>query len=213
MRKKSFIILFLLCFFLFPKIIFSDDFIQLGDTKKKVLKILGALTRVSKYLSSYEERWTYGFSSITFKNGRVYEYSGAKHLKIKLLPKKLINGNEKKPISADFGSNPDEVLYVLGTPDRISRYPSLNEEIWTYGFSSITFKNGRVIDTSKLSDYTKYKIKDYSKNLYPHVAENGSYYGEISKLTGRPKTVYVRGYFRKNGTYVSSHYRSKPRRK
>jgi len=43
------------------------------------------------------------------------------------------------------------------------------------------------------------------------VAENGSYYGEISPLTGRPKTIPVKGYYRKDGTYVRGHYRSKPR--
>jgi hypothetical protein len=38
-------------------------------------------------------------------------------------------------------------------------------------------------------------------------------YGEISKATGRAKTVHVNGYYRKDGTYVKSHYRSPPRRK
>lgn len=46
----------------------------------------------------------------------------------------------------------------------------------------------------------------------PACAENGSCYGDISKNTGRPKTVHVRGYYRKDGTYVRGHYRSKPRR-
>jgi hypothetical protein len=41
-------------------------------------------------------------------------------------------------------------------------------------------------------------------------AENGSCYGDISTETGRPKTVQVQGYFRKDGTYVRGHYRSKP---
>ncbi len=45
----------------------------------------------------------------------------------------------------------------------------------------------------------------------PHCAENGSCYGDISALTGRPKTVPVEGYYRKDGTYVRGHYRSKPR--
>jgi len=45
----------------------------------------------------------------------------------------------------------------------------------------------------------------------PHVAENGSYFGEISAATGRPKTVFVDGYYRKDGTYVRSHYRALPR--
>jgi hypothetical protein len=42
-------------------------------------------------------------------------------------------------------------------------------------------------------------------------AENGTCYGEISSATGRRKTVYVRGYTRRDGTYVQSHYRSPPR--
>ena len=40
-------------------------------------------------------------------------------------------------------------------------------------------------------------------------AENGSCYGDISAATGRPKTVQVNGYFRKDGTYVRGHVRSK----
>jgi hypothetical protein len=47
----------------------------------------------------------------------------------------------------------------------------------------------------------------------PPVAESGSYYGEISPATGRPKTVHVEGYYRKDGTYVRGHYRSAPRRR
>lgn len=41
------------------------------------------------------------------------------------------------------------------------------------------------------------------------VAENGSYYGETSTTTGKPKTVEVQGYYRKDGTYVRGYYRSK----
>lgn len=43
-------------------------------------------------------------------------------------------------------------------------------------------------------------------------AENGSCYGDVSTPTGGAKTVHVRGYFRRNGTYVRSHYRSRGRR-
>ena len=45
----------------------------------------------------------------------------------------------------------------------------------------------------------------------PPIAENGSRYGELSELTGRPKTVHVRGYYRRDGTHVRGHYRSPPR--
>jgi hypothetical protein len=56
-------------------------------------------------------------------------------------------------------------------------------------------------------------------------AENGSCYGDISEATGRPKTVFVQGYYRKtktvfvqgyyrkNGTYVRGYVRSAPVRK
>ena len=47
--------------------------------------------------------------------------------------------------------------------------------------------------------------------IAPHCAENGSCWGDISVNTGRPKTVHVRGYYRKDGTYVRGHYRSPAR--
>ncbi len=47
---------------------------------------------------------------------------------------------------------------------------------------------------------------DFSR---PGCAENGSCYGDISALTGRPKTTHVSGYYRRDGTYVRSHYRSR----
>lgn len=43
----------------------------------------------------------------------------------------------------------------------------------------------------------------------PGVAENGSYYGELSTCTGMPKTVHVNSYARRDGTYVQGHYRSR----
>ena len=51
-----------------------------------------------------------------------------------------------------------------------------------------------------------------SPTTSPLCAENGSCYGDISSATGNPKTVPVKGYFRKDGTYVRGHYRSRPRR-
>ncbi len=45
--------------------------------------------------------------------------------------------------------------------------------------------------------------------IAPPCAENGSCAGDISATTGKPKTVHVNGYTRKDGTYVRGHYRSK----
>jgi len=43
-------------------------------------------------------------------------------------------------------------------------------------------------------------------------AENGSCYGDVSTINGMPKTIHVDGYYRKDGTYVRGHYRSRGRR-
>ncbi len=43
----------------------------------------------------------------------------------------------------------------------------------------------------------------------PPCAENGSCFGEISKITGFPKTILVHGYTRSDGTYVRGYFRSK----
>lgn len=48
-----------------------------------------------------------------------------------------------------------------------------------------------------------------SYRIQPYIAENGSYYGQLNQ-NGVPKTVRVRGYFRRDGTYVQGHYRSAP---
>lgn len=42
-------------------------------------------------------------------------------------------------------------------------------------------------------------------------AENGSCFGDISNITGMPKTTHINGYYRRDGTYVRGHYRSKSR--
>lgn len=48
-----------------------------------------------------------------------------------------------------------------------------------------------------------------SHSKYARVAENGSWYGQLN-ANGVAKTVYVRGYYRRDGTYVRGHYRSSP---
>lgn len=54
-------------------------------------------------------------------------------------------------------------------------------------------------------------LPSFGSGDYSAACKSEGYYGEISCLTGKPKTVRVRGYYRKDGTYVSPHYRSHPR--
>ena len=100
------------------------------------------------------------------------------------------------PNKVEFGKNGNTVIGVF--PDK--RRPSKPEPD--------NFLQNQINYKSPSNYQIQHKQPTYSS---PHIAENGSYYGQISENTGRPKTVYVRGYYRKDGTYVRSHYRSPPR--
>ena len=69
-----------------------------------------------------------------------------------------------------------------------------------------------VITPSVNTGGRNYSPPSYSLQQQPTYAvpcaENGSCYGDISSITGIPKTVSVQGYFRRDGTYVRGHYRS-----
>ena len=45
----------------------------------------------------------------------------------------------------------------------------------------------------------------------PYRAENGDLRGADNDKDGRSEPVYVRGYYRKDGTYVRGHYRARAR--
>ena len=134
-----------------------------------------------------------------------------------------------------IGSTKDEVLEILGTPRKIDNY--LNW--WYYDYEHLSFdqydrikeytdaKNLKIL---LLPSSKKIKNKDASSNSTSNIlsssslttsssSSNSSYipvrsgYGELSEKTGRAKTVSVKGYTRKDGTYVQPHYRSPPKRK
>lgn len=128
-----------------------------------------------------------------------------------------------------------QVYQLVGRPLNASANGSY--EHWYYGqFSNIQFSDGTVTGWAEADYDREYKgfrgfpidfgtgvafiappsVATTPGTVYtpflPGIAENGSYRGELSADTGRPKTTYVRGYFRKDGTYVQSHFRSRPRR-
>jgi hypothetical protein len=63
--------------------------------------------------------------------------------------------------------------------------------------------------TATLQDTTGQSANNSYQALPRTCAENGSCYGDISDITGLPKTIPVDGYYRKDGTYVRGHYRSR----
>lgn len=80
---------------------------------------------------------------------------------------------------------------------------------WTSGQGSRTYYKSSLPVSESAGPGLQYTLPSAPS---PGIAENGSYFGELSGTTLRPKTVHVRGYFRRDGTYVQSHYRSRARR-
>jgi transposase-like protein len=70
----------------------------------------------------------------------------------------------------------------------------------------------RSTDTGRTGGFFGSRTDFWRATSFGWCAENGSCYGDLSVLTGRPKTVYIRGYLRSDGTYVRSHFRSRPSR-
>ncbi len=69
----------------------KEAFITIGSSKADVAEVLGAPDKMDVYSST--EYWHYGFSSITFRDGKVHEYNQnsilGKDLKIRLIPEQL----------------------------------------------------------------------------------------------------------------------------
>lgn len=124
-------------------------------------------------------------------NGSAYEYPQVITVEIKA---KLANKTHAKNKCCSC-----EVKPISENGDKASVY----NNIPVIANSNLPNQN----PSGAVSSYKQHK--DQKIASAPVCAENGSCYGDTSKITHRPKTVHVRGYYRKNGTYVRGHYRSK----
>jgi outer membrane protein assembly factor BamE (lipoprotein component of BamABCDE complex) len=158
--------------------------IKKGSTKSDVTKSLGTPSSISKFSFLATEAWYYGLSSINFQSNLVYSWNDFGELKGHVPSINYYKGNEEK------------ISYSEVLPYSLTFSPTS---------SSLTTISNLSYSQKKIA-----LITDSNGRSIPFFAENGSYYGQISEITGRPKTVYVRGYYRKDGTYVRSYYRSKP---
>lgn len=194
--------------------------INIGSTYEEVESVLGPRDSIMTRDTTLGSTWFYGTSSLTFdSSGRLREYSkGSSPLKIKLTY--TISG--PRPTVVRIGSSKDEVLAVFGEPT------SMYDNLWFYGTSHISFDQNRKVHGYQIGN-TSFVVyaallpsassvgnnhngaQSRSSSYVPSVAENGSYYGELSEATGAPKTVHVGGYYRSDGAYVRGHYRSNPR--
>jgi hypothetical protein len=117
---------------------------------------------------------------------------------------------EAVAIDSRASSSPDD----SGTDVAVTtkRYDQISAEIDSLYASRMRMLESQIRLEAARREWNSSREIHVGYSYKPLEAENGSYYGEISERTFRPKTTYVSGYYRNDGTYVRSHYRSKPRR-
>ena len=125
----------------------SRDYFTRGSSQDDVLHAQGTPTGINTYDYSGEEIWHYGFSTVTFSlpDGLVIEWRDKGNLRVELIP-----GTSASSTPGYFTrrSPQDDVLHAQGTPTEINTYNYSGEEIWHYGFSTVTFSlpDGLVIE-------------------------------------------------------------------
>ena len=132
-----------------PKTYFS-----LGSSMDDVRSVQGAPTAINSYKSLNQIIWSYGSSSVTFSydNGIVTEYSESplgQDLKVYM-------GNKVNGSTFTTGSSQKEVIAAQGTPTGVTVYQSLDEIIWYFGSSSVTFS----YNILKVTDYYSSTLGD-----------------------------------------------------
>lgn len=126
--------------------VFGQNCIEIGSTKQEVRNVQGTPSTIQNFEYSNTEIWMYEISSVTFKNGRVKEYSNISR-NLRICPENTYSSNN----CIEIGSTKDEVRNVQGTPSAIQNFEYSNTDIWMYEISSVTFKNGRVKEYSNIS--------------------------------------------------------------
>jgi curved DNA-binding protein CbpA len=112
----------------------------LGSTAQEVIAAMGTPSSISY------DRWSYDNSSVTFENRKVVGWSDiSNNLKVSI--------GKKDPNASPFTleSTAQEVIAAMGTPSSISY------DRWSYDNSSVTFKNGKVVGWSDISNNLKVK--------------------------------------------------------
>ena len=199
------------------------EFVELGAARADVIRIMGTPDRATAFESIKRETLVYGESLVELHNGLVVGWRNEGN------PKIWMGDPQPDAAPVEVGSLPEQVLAVMGTPKEVQFNAKDGRQNWRYGSSGIRFSGGKVIDWS---NFGKLKVGNLERpepaipvmlpvaqpqTLQPStptssqsVAPQRSYSsgggGSDSSGGGR---VQVKGYTRKDGTYVRPHTRSR----
>lgn len=144
-----------------------------------------------------------------------------------LAPRSEIAGFAKPPTANPVftvGSSTTEVAAVMGSADTSREMPD-GATIWSYKFSTVTFRNSRVIAWANHGGNLKTRGAGDSRKLEPEKLSRGeeTYMVDLpedadfgrrtggSQPSGTPNSslTYIGPYQRSNGTVVPGHYRTR----
>ena len=121
---------------------------SIGAHKDDVLLAQGTPTRVEP------NKWYYGLSEISFKDGRVAAYNNFFNTLKVLVKPRGSRGQAAPPRHFTIGSNQDEVLAVQGTPT------SIQSNLWSYELSDVWFHEGKVRAVNDFSNLLRFQPRD-----------------------------------------------------
>jgi hypothetical protein len=154
-------------------------FFTLGSTTSEVIGIQGTPSRVQG------QTWTYGLSEIQFRNGRVAKFNNFDgSLRVRMAPG--VSEDSVPPAYITIGSSEEEVLLVQGTPTRV------DGDKWSYGFSELVFKNGRVVEYDNYFGSLKMRLlpSSLSGAEPPKNFTIGSTPDEVLAVQGTPSAIH-----------------------
>ena len=157
--------------------------IRVGSTASQVTAAMGTPQSMASF-GFGSSWWYYGLSTVELENGLVTGWANHGDLTGKTTSQSVFKGVEETIPYTSVSQYATALIIPKAQTTAIWGLP----------------RTERVQSTVRLS----------SGRSFPFVAENGSYYGQISQQTGRPKTVFVHSYYRSDGAYVRSYYRSLP---
>jgi curved DNA-binding protein CbpA len=161
-------------------------FFYIGSTMDELLSIQGQPTQVAKYSVLNKETWNYGRSTVDFLNGKVEGYHNyGNNLKIK----SEFEGNNDTPEVFSIGATKVEVTSIQGTPTAIADYNILNQEVWTYGRSTINFSRGRMDGYANYGGNLKVSLIKETEIQYSDRYTIGSTKSDVLLIQGTPTQI------------------------
>lgn len=207
----------------------NPEFVDVGSKRADVVRVMGKPDRSTEFQSVSLETLYFGKSKIELFKGQVVGWKDEGELRVSVGEK----AEDAAPV--EVGSSADQVAVTMGTPKEIEFDRMTGRQTWRYGSSGIRIANGKVIDWTNFGNLFVGKLNREESRSVPVISSIPS--SSPSTLPARPSAtppvqhaetyvapsgssgkssggggVHVKGYTRKDGTYVPAHTRSRPRR-